>query len=150
DNVMGFFSDNKENKEENLFQKLEPDDLVHFGLIPELIGRLHVLASLEELDEDSMVRILTEPKNAIVKQYQKLFAIDNVELKFDEDALREIAKLSLERKTGARGLRSIIEELMVDLMFELPEYDGYTIVITKEVIKENAKPLFIKNTKIKG
>ncbi|WP_291950319.1 ATP-dependent Clp protease ATP-binding subunit ClpX [Campylobacter sp.] len=149
DNVMGFFNE-KENKKEVLFQKLEPDDLVHFGLIPELIGRLHVLASLEELDEESMVRILTEPKNAIVKQYQKLFAIDNVELKFEEDALREIARLSLERKTGARGLRSIIEELMIDLMFELPEYSGYTIIITGEVIKEGAKPLFVKNKKVKG
>ncbi|MFG5142701.1 AAA family ATPase, partial [Campylobacter lari] len=104
DNVMGFFSDDKKSEKEALLQKLEPDDLVHFGLIPELIGRLHVLASLEELDEESMVRILTEPKNAIIKQYQKLFAIDNVELKFEDDALREIAKLSLERKTGARGL----------------------------------------------
>ncbi|EAJ6150473.1 TPA: ATP-dependent Clp protease ATP-binding subunit ClpX [Campylobacter lari subsp. concheus] len=150
DNVMGFFTDDKKDEKEALLQRLEPDDLVHFGLIPELIGRLHVLASLEELDEESMVRILTEPKNAIIKQYQKLFAIDNVELKFEDEALREIAKLSLERKTGARGLRSIIEEMMVDLMFDLPEYNGYSIVITKEVIKEGAKPLFIKNKKVKG
>ncbi|AJC85310.1 ATP-dependent Clp protease ATP-binding subunit ClpX [Campylobacter peloridis] len=150
DNVMGFFTDEKQNEKEALLQKLEPDDLVHFGLIPELIGRLHVIASLEELDEESMVRILTEPKNAIIKQYQKLFAIDDVELKFEDEALREIAKLSLERKTGARGLRSIIEEMMVDLMFDLPEYKGYSIVITKEVIKEGAKPLFIKNKKNKG
>ena len=124
--------------------KLYRMDLVHFGLIPELIGRLHVIASLNELNEEDMVRILTEPKNAIIKQYQKLFAIDGVNLKFEEDALRAIAQLALERKTGARGLRSIIEEMMVDLMFELPEYKNYDIVITKEVVKDNAKALLIK------
>ena len=129
-------------------EKIEPDDLVHFGLIPELIGRLHVIASLNELNEDDMIRILTEPKNAIIKQYQKLFAIDGVNLKFEDDALREIARLSLERKTGARGLRSIIEELMVDLMFELPEYKNYDIIITKDVVKDGAKPLFIKTKRV--
>ncbi|WP_270978433.1 ATP-dependent Clp protease ATP-binding subunit ClpX [Campylobacter helveticus] len=143
DKVVGFFDDSKE-KDKDLLEKIEPDDLVHFGLIPELIGRLHIIASLNELDEDDMVRILTEPKNAIVKQYQKLFAIDGVNLKFEEDALRAIAKLALERKTGARGLRSIIEEMMVDLMFELPEYEGYDIIITKEVVCEGAKALLIK------
>lgn len=143
DKVVGFFDDSGE-KDKNLLEKIEPDDLVHFGLIPELIGRLHIIASLNELDEDDMVRILTEPKNAIVKQYQKLFAIDGVNLKFEDDALRAIAKLALERKTGARGLRSIIEEMMVDLMFELPEYEGYDIIITKEVVCEGAKALLIK------
>ncbi|MCR2066107.1 ATP-dependent Clp protease ATP-binding subunit ClpX [Campylobacter helveticus] len=143
DKVVGFFDDSGE-KDKNLLEKIEPDDLVHFGLIPELIGRLHIIASLNELDEDDMVRILTEPKNAIIKQYQKLFAIDGVNLKFEEDALRAIAKLALERKTGARGLRSIIEEMMVDLMFELPEYEGYDIIITKEVVCEGAKALLIK------
>ncbi|MCR2062231.1 ATP-dependent Clp protease ATP-binding subunit ClpX [Campylobacter helveticus] len=143
DKVVGFFDDSGE-KDKDLLEKIEPDDLVHFGLIPELIGRLHIIASLNELDEDDMVRILTEPKNAIVKQYQKLFAIDGVNLKFEDDALRAIAKLALERKTGARGLRSIIEEMMVDLMFELPEYEGYDIIITKEVVCEGAKALLIK------
>ncbi|TNB64053.1 ATP-dependent Clp protease ATP-binding subunit ClpX [Campylobacter helveticus] len=143
DKVVGFFDDSGE-KDKNLLEKIEPDDLVHFGLIPELIGRLHIIASLNELDEDDMVRILTEPKNAIIKQYQKLFAIDGVNLKFEDDALRAIAKLALERKTGARGLRSIIEEMMVDLMFELPEYEGYDIIITKEVVCEGAKALLIK------
>ncbi|EFS9254408.1 ATP-dependent Clp protease ATP-binding subunit ClpX [Campylobacter upsaliensis] len=143
DKVVGFFDDSGE-KDKDLLEKIESDDLVHFGLIPELIGRLHIIASLNELDEDDMVRILTEPKNAIIKQYQKLFAIDGVNLKFDEDALRAIAKLALERKTGARGLRSIIEEMMVDLMFELPEYKDYDIVITKEVVCEGAKALLIK------
>lgn len=143
DKVVGFFDDSGE-KDKDLLEKIEPDDLVHFGLIPELIGRLHVIASLNELNEDDMVRILTEPKNAIIKQYQKLFAIDGVNLKFEEDALRAIAQLALERKTGARGLRSIIEEMMVDLMFELHEYKDYDIVITKEVVCEGAKALLIK------
>ncbi|MDL0114906.1 ATP-dependent Clp protease ATP-binding subunit ClpX [Campylobacter felis] len=143
DKVVGFFDDSGE-KDKDLLEKIEPDDLVHFGLIPELIGRLHIIASLNELDEEDMVRILTEPKNAIIKQYQKLFAIDGVNLKFEEDALRAIAKLALERKTGARGLRSIIEEMMVDLMFELPEYKDYDIVITKEVVCEGGKALLIK------
>lgn len=143
DKVVGFFDDSGE-KDKDLLEKIEPDDLVHFGLIPELIGRLHIIASLNELNEDDMVRILTEPKNAIIKQYQKLFAIDGVNLKFEEDALRAIAQLALERKTGARGLRSIIEEMMVDLMFELHEYKDYDIVITKEVVCEGAKALLIK------
>ncbi|MCR2102487.1 ATP-dependent Clp protease ATP-binding subunit ClpX [Campylobacter upsaliensis] len=143
DKVVGFFDDSGE-KNKDLLEKIEPDDLVHFGLIPELIGRLHIIASLNELNEEDMVRILTEPKNAIIKQYQKLFAIDGVNLKFEEDALRAIAQLALERKTGARGLRSIIEEMMVDLMFELHEYKDYDIVITKEVVCEGAKALLIK------
>lgn len=147
DKVVGF-ADSEEADKKSLLEKIEPDDLVHFGLIPELIGRLHVIASLNELDEDDMVRILTEPKNAIIKQYQKLFAIDGVGLKFEDDTLKEIAKLALERKTGARGLRSIIEELMVDLMFELPEYKNYDIIITKEVVREGAKPLFIKTKRV--
>ena len=147
DKVVGFASEEDKTDKNELLQKVEPDDLVHFGLIPELIGRLHIIASLNELDENDMVRILTEPKNAITKQYQKLFAIDNVNLKFEDDALQAIAKLALERKTGARGLRSIIEEMMIDLMFELPEYKNYDIIITKEVVKEGAKPLFIKTKK---
>ncbi|TEY03942.1 ATP-dependent Clp protease ATP-binding subunit ClpX [Campylobacter sp. US33a] len=151
DKVVGFFDDKNKESDKALLEKIEPDDLVHFGLIPELIGRLHVIASLNELNEDDMVRILTEPKNAIIKQYQKLFAIDGVRLKFEDDALREIARLSLERKTGARGLRSIIEEIMVDLMFELPEYKNYDIIITKDVVSKGAKALLIKTqTKQKG
>lgn len=148
DKVVGFFESEEPKNKDTLIDKIEPDDLVHFGIIPELIGRLHVIASLNELNEDDMIRILTEPKNAIIKQYQKLFAIDGVKLKFEDEALREIAKLSLERKTGARGLRSIIEELMVDLMFELPEYKNYDIIITKDVVKEGAKPLFIKTKRV--
>ena len=144
---MGFASEKDKKDKNSLLEKIEPDDLVHFGLIPELIGRLHIIASLNELDEKDMVRILTEPKNAIIKQYQKLFAIDGVSLKFEDDALSAIAKLALERKTGARGLRSIIEEMMIDLMFELPEFKNYDIIITKEVVQKGAKPLFIKTKK---
>lgn len=148
DKVVGFFEEEDKKDKEKLMEKIEPDDLVHFGLIPELIGRLHVIASLNELSEEDMVRILTEPKNAIIKQYQKLFAIDGVRLKFEKDALKAIAALALKRKTGARGLRSIIEEVMIDLMFELPEYKNYDIIINKEVIEEGAKPLFIKTKKV--
>lgn len=147
DKVVGFASEKDKKDKNSLLEKIEPDDLVHFGLIPELIGRLHIIANLNELDEKDMVRILTEPKNAIIKQYQKLFAIDGVSLKFEDDALSAIAKLALERKTGARGLRSIIEEMMIDLMFELPEFKNYDIIITKEVVQKGAKPLFIKTKK---
>lgn len=146
-NVMGFFQKNEDTKDEkdSLLAKVETEDLVHFGLIPELIGRLHVIATLSELDEDDMVRILVEPKNAIIKQYIKLFAMDDVNLSFDDEAIREIAKMSIERKVGARGLRGIIEELMCDLMFELPEKRGFDVLITKEVVRAKEKALFIKH-----
>ena len=148
-NVLGFGQDKRSKDDrENLLDALESDDLVHFGLIPELIGRLHVVATLNKITEDDMVRILTEPKNAILKQYQKLFAIDRANLKFDDEALKEIARLAIERKTGARGLRSIMEEVMTDIMYELPELAGYDVVITKEVVNGKEKPIFVKNNKI--
>ena len=147
-NVLGFGQDKRSKDRENLLDALESDDLVHFGLIPELIGRLHVVATLNKITEDDMVRILTEPKNAILKQYQKLFAIDRANLKFDDEALKEIARLAIERKTGARGLRSIMEEVMTDIMYELPELAGYDVVITKEVVNGKEKPIFVKNNKI--
>ncbi|QCD53303.1 ATP-dependent Clp protease ATP-binding subunit ClpX [Campylobacter sp. RM16192] len=148
-NVLGFNQDKRSKDERsNLLQLLEPDDLVHFGLIPELIGRLHVVATLNEITEDDMVRILTEPKNAILKQYQKLFAIDKATLKFDDEALREVARLAIERKTGARGLRSIMEEVMIDIMYELPELGGYEVVITKDVVSGGAKPILVKQNKL--
>ena len=144
-NVLGFGQEKRSKKEmQNLLSMVEADDLVHYGLIPELIGRLHVMATLNEIDEKAMVRILTEPKNAILKQYQKLFAIDGANLKFDDEALSEVAKLAIKRKTGARGLRSIIEELMIDIMFELPELSGYDVIISKEVVSEGAKPILVK------
>lgn len=108
--------------------------MVKYGLIPELIGRLHMIATLNEITEDDMVHILNEPKNALTKQYQKLFKMDDVTLNFDKLALKEIAKLALQRKTGARGLRSILEDIMLDIMYDLPDYKGKTITITKDVV----------------
>ena len=144
-NVLGFGQDKKGEKErEGLLSLVEPDDLVHFGLIPELIGRLHAITTLEPISEEAMVQILTEPKNAIVKQYKKLFAIDGVALSFEENALKAIAKLAITRKTGARGLRTILEDVMLDIMYELPELDGYGIIITEDVVKTKAKPLYVK------
>ena len=148
-NVLGFTTDKKTKDEQKVdFSMVEPDDLVSYGLIPELVGRLPVIASLHEITEDDMVRILTEPKNSLVKQYKKLFAIDNVELTFEKEALKAIAKKAIKRKTGARGLRSIMEEAMIDIMYNLPEYKGYEIIITPEVIQEQAKPLYVKKQKI--
>jgi len=147
-NVLGFDQEKRAKSDDiKLFELIEPDDLVHYGLIPELIGRLHVTATLGEITEDEMVRILTEPQNAIFKQYKKLFAIDNVELTFEEEALREVAVLAIKRKTGARGLRSIMEEIMTDIMYELPELDGYEVVITRDVVINKEKPLYIKKNK---
>ena len=144
-NVLGFNQTKRSKKESlNLLNMVEADDLVHYGIIPELIGRLHVVATLNEIDEKAMVRILTEPKNAILKQYQKLFAIDGANLKFDDDALNEVASLAIKRKTGARGLRSIIEEIMVDIMFDLPELKGYDVIISKEVVDGVSKPILVK------
>ena len=144
-NVLGFNQTKRSKKESlNLLNLVEADDLVHYGIIPELIGRLHVVATLNEIDEKAMVRILTEPKNAILKQYQKLFAIDGANLKFDDDALREVASLAIKRKTGARGLRSIIEEIMIDIMFDLPELKGYDVIISKEVVDGISKPILVK------
>ncbi len=147
-NVLGFGQEKRSKKDENdLLNYVEPDDLVHYGLIPELIGRLHMIATLNELSRDDMVRILTEPKNALVRQYKKLFALDGVELTFEREALEAIADLAIKRKTGARGLRSIMEEIMVDIMFDLPEYQGYEVIITKDVIEKKAAPLLIKKEK---
>jgi ATP-dependent Clp protease ATP-binding subunit ClpX len=127
-----------------VLKDLEPEDLVKFGLIPEFIGRLPVIATLEDLDEDALIQILSEPKNALVKQYQRLFEMEDVELTFHEDALREIAKRAIVRKTGARGLRSIMEKILLDTMFELPQLEGVQeVVISDEVVKGNARPLYI-------
>ncbi|MCD1266128.1 ATP-dependent Clp protease ATP-binding subunit ClpX [Shinella sp. AETb1-6] len=127
-----------------VLRELEPEDLVKFGLIPEFIGRLPVLATLEDLDEDALIQILSEPKNALVKQYQRLFEMEDVELTFHEDALREIARKAIVRKTGARGLRSIMEKILLDTMFELPELEGVReVVISDEVAKGTARPLYI-------
>ncbi|MDP8211319.1 MAG: ATP-dependent Clp protease ATP-binding subunit ClpX [Candidatus Stygibacter australis] len=127
---------------DDLLAQAIPDDLVKYGLIPELVGRLPVYTSLEELDEEALVTILTEPKNAICKQYKKLFEMEDVKLSFQEDALREIGKVALKHKTGARGLRSIMERFMIDIMYNLPENkDIKSIVITPEIVKGEGKPL---------
>jgi ATP-dependent Clp protease ATP-binding subunit ClpX len=140
-NVLGFNQKKKGKKEEDgLISLVEADDLVKYGLIPELIGRLHMLATLNEITEEDMVHILTEPKNALVKQYVKLFEMDKVTLKFDKEALLEIAKRAIERKTGARGLRSILEDIMLDIMFDLPDYKDKTITITKDVVCDKKEP----------
>ena len=128
-----------------LFRKLEPEDLLKFGLIPEFVGRIPVLATLEDLDEDALVQILSEPKNALVKQYQRLFEMESVQLTFQPEALRAIAQKAIVRKTGARGLRSIIEAILLDTMFELPGLEGVSeVVISAEVVNGgNTQPLYI-------
>ncbi|MEH0073449.1 MULTISPECIES: ATP-dependent Clp protease ATP-binding subunit ClpX [Pannonibacter] len=127
-----------------LFSELEPEDLLKFGLIPEFVGRLPVIATLEDLDEEALVTILTEPKNALVKQYQRLFEMENVELTFHDEALKAIARRAIERKTGARGLRSILEAILLDTMYELPGLKGVKeVVISPEVVDGKARPLYI-------
>ncbi len=145
--AMGFGADVKDTEERRvgeLFQELEPEDLLKFGLIPEFVGRLPVLATLNDLDEDALIVILSEPKNALVKQYQRLFEMEDVKLTFTEDALRSIAKRAIARKTGARGLRSILEEVLLDTMFELPSMTGVEeVVVNDDCIMRKAEPLLI-------
>jgi ATP-dependent Clp protease ATP-binding subunit ClpX len=140
-NTLGFNQNKKTKKEqEAILEMVEADDLVKYGLIPELIGRLHMITTLNEIDEDAMIHILTEPKNALTKQYKKLFTMDNVNLTFEPDSLTEIAQKAIKRKTGARGLRSIMEDVMLDIMYELPEYKNQTVTITKDVVNKTTKP----------
>lgn len=140
-NVLGFNQEkNTKNDNDKVLSKVEADDLIKYGLIPELIGRLHMIATLNEITEDNMVHILTEPKNALIKQYIKLFEMDNVNLKFEKDALKELARLAIVRKTGARGLRSILEDIMLDIMFDLPKYKDKTVTISKEVVLKTKEP----------
>ena len=119
-----------------------PEDLLKFGLIPEFVGRMPIIVTLDNLDENALMRILTEPKNALTKQYQRLFEMDGVELTFDEDALLEVAKKAIERKTGARGLRAILEDVMLDIMYDIPSREDIsTCRITKDVIDKVCPPL---------
>ncbi|WP_186668492.1 ATP-dependent protease ATP-binding subunit ClpX [Sporosarcina sp. BP05] len=143
--VIGFGAEpNLVIEEDSYLAKLIPEDLQRFGLIPEFVGRLPVLASLEQLSEDTLYQILTLPKNAIVKQYQKMFGLDNVALRFEDDALLEIAKEAITRKTGARGLRSIIENIMLDVMYELPSLEEVTeCVITKDSVLGQSNPILL-------
>jgi ATP-dependent Clp protease ATP-binding subunit ClpX len=133
-----------EKRVSDLFREVEPEDLIKFGLIPELVGRLPVVTTLGELTEEAMVQILTEPRNALVKQYQKLFGMDGVDLEIRPSALYAIARKALARKTGARGLRSIMEHALIDTMFDLPTFDGVDkVVIDEHIIEEGAKPLLV-------
>jgi ATP-dependent Clp protease ATP-binding subunit ClpX len=145
--AMGFGADVRDNDERGvgeIFQDLEPEDLLKFGLIPEFVGRLPVLATLEDLDEDALVIILTEPKNALVKQYQRLFELEDTQLTFTDDALKSIARRAIERKTGARGLRSILEEILLDTMFDLPGMESVTeVVVNEEAVTSDTAPLMI-------
>ena len=145
--AMGFGADVRNDDERGIgeiFKDIEPEDLLKFGLIPEFVGRLPVLATLEDLDQDALVTILTEPKNALVKQYQRLFELENTKLNFTEDALNAIAKRAIERKTGARGLRSILEEILLDTMFDLPGLDEVTeVVVNEEAVSAESNPLMI-------
>ena len=145
--AIGFGADVRDNDSRGigeLFKELEPEDLLKFGLIPEFVGRLPVLATLEDLDEDALVTILTQPKNALVKQYQRLFEIEDTDLTFTPDALTAIAKRAIQRKTGARGLRSIMEDILLDTMFELPGMDEVTeVVVNEEAVTTSSEPLMI-------
>jgi ATP-dependent Clp protease ATP-binding subunit ClpX len=130
-----------------ILEECEPEDLVKFGLIPEFIGRLPVIATLEDLDEDALIQILTEPKNALLKQYQRLFEMENVTLTFTQDALAAVAKRAIQRKTGARGLRSIMEGILLDTMFELPNLRGVEeVAINAEVVEGRARPLYVHSS----
>ncbi len=148
--ILGFGAEVTSNVQKDIGETLKnilPEDLLKFGLIPEFVGRMPIIVTLENLDENALMRILTEPKNALTKQYQRLFEMDGVELSFDEEALRAVAKKAIERKTGARGLRAILEDVMLDIMFDIPSRDdiGYCR-ITKDVIDKVCPPLLVEST----
>ena len=144
---MGFGADVRDVDDRGVgevFSDLEPEDLLKFGLIPEFVGRLPVIATLTDLDEAALVTILTAPKNALVKQYQRLFEMEDTKLTFTDDALVAIAKRAIDRKTGARGLRSIMEDILLDTMFDLPGMDTVTeVVVNEEAVSPDASPLMI-------
>ncbi|MGB4106921.1 MAG: ATP-dependent Clp protease ATP-binding subunit ClpX [Alphaproteobacteria bacterium] len=144
---IGFGADVKnmdEKKPGEAFQSLEPEDLLKYGLIPEFVGRLPVIATLEDLDEAALITILTQPKNALVKQYQKLFEMEGAGLKFSDDALKAVAQKAIERKTGARGLRSILENLLLDTMYELPDKEEIQeVVVNEDTVRESKPPVYV-------
>jgi ATP-dependent Clp protease ATP-binding subunit ClpX len=145
---IGFSADvqSKEDRRKvgDILSDVEPEDLIKYGLIPEFVGRLPVVATLEELDEDALVTILTEPKNALVKQYQRLFQMEGCELEFREDALRAVARKAMERKTGARGLRTILEQMLLDTMYDLPSMDNVRkVVVDGAVIAGESEPYLV-------
>jgi ATP-dependent Clp protease ATP-binding subunit ClpX len=141
----------EERRTGEMLRQTEPEDLLKFGLIPEFVGRLPVIATLEDLDIDALVKILTEPKNALVKQYQKLFEMEQVDLGFTDDALVQVARKAIDRKTGARGLRSILESILLDTMFDLPGMDGVDeVMIDKDVIEGRKEPIRVYAEKKRG
>jgi ATP-dependent Clp protease ATP-binding subunit ClpX len=141
---MGFGADVKSKKDKDLhdlYAKMHPDDLIRYGMIPEFIGRLPITVCLDELKRDDLKRIITEPRNAIVKQFQASLAIDDVTLEFDPDAIDAIADLAIKQKTGARGLRAIVERMMTDVMFEIPSIEGRKrVVVTRDVVEKSERP----------
>ncbi len=151
ENVMGFRANPESQKERdpNVLRKVQPEDLLKYGLIPEFIGRLPVLASLDPLDEETLVRILTEPKNAIIKQYKKFFSMDDVELVVEDGAVHEIAAEAIKRGTGARALRAIVEHIMLDAMYEVPSSDIKRVVIPDGVLSEGNQPILLDSEQIK-
>ena len=146
---MGFGADIESKKDIDrykVFEQILPQDLLKFGMIPEFIGRLPIIATLKELDREALIKITTEPKNALVKQYKKLLQMDDVELIFEHEALEAIVDKAIERKTGARGLRSIIEEIMRDIMFDIPSNEKIEqCIVTKETVLDNQEPRIIEN-----
>ena len=148
---MGFgaeYHDKKERSMKELFDKIHPDDLIHYGMIPEFIGRLPITVCLEELKVDDLRRIITEPKNAIIKQYRASMAYDGVELEFTEEAVNAIAEMAIKQKTGARGLRAIVERQMTDIMYEIPSMTGFRrVIVTKDSIEKSLRPDIIELAK---
>lgn len=148
-NMLGFTTEKKAiNNDENYFHLVDSSDLMNYGMIPELIGRLHIIATLDEINEEAMLNILLKPKNSLIRQYQKIFALDNVALEFEESALRLIVQKAIERKTGARALRAIMEGLMVDLMFDIKDYANAKLVITSDFVLGKSAPI-VKESKSK-
>ncbi len=151
--AIGFGADvrsDEDTKIGNILKNLQPEDLVKYGLIPEFVGRLPVIATLEDLDEESLIKILTEPKNALTKQYQSLFKMEKVDLEFRKDALKSIAKLAISRKTGARGLRSILETILMDTMFDLPSHENLQeVIISPETVESGKLPIMVHSDKKK-
>jgi ATP-dependent Clp protease ATP-binding subunit ClpX len=131
-------------EEEDFLEKIQPEDLLKYGLIPEFVGRFSAVATLKELDIDALIKVMTEPKNALVKQYKKLFEFEDIKLKFTDGAVKAIAEKAVERKTGARGLRAVMEETMLDIMFELPsQKEVEEVVINEEVVAKGEKPMMV-------
>ena len=141
-------SKTKGKKRLDFLEKIQPEDLLKYGLSPEFVGRFSAVATLKELDIEALIKVMTEPKNSLVKQYKKLFEFENIKLKFTENAIRAIAEKAFDRKTGARGLRAVMEETMLDMMYELPsQEDIEEVVINKEVVANGEKPMIVYDKK---